>query len=134
VWFKLKPSKIFTAILSIAYLAAIASVWLAGISSIIKILLFLLVITSFVQNVRQDILKPKIFSILTKNRFLLVDEQGLEIIAKLKFKISTKTFIAIGLEVARKKLVIIVFKDSLPANIYRLLSGKLNQLHADIGK
>ena len=134
MWFKLNPSKKFTQLLVIIYIAVISSIWLASINNFIKLSLAVIVAISLLQNIQQYILQHIVFSILTKNRILFVAKNGSELIAKLKFKVFTKLFIVLGLKIANKNLSIIIFNDSLTANKYRLLSGKINQLHADIGK
>lgn len=134
MWFKLNPSKKFTQLLVIIYIAVISSIWLASINNFIKLSLAVIVAISLLQNIQQYILQHIVFSILTKNRILFVAKNGSELIAKLKFKVFTKLFIVLGLKIANKNISIIIFNDSLTANKYRLLSGKINQLHADIGK
>jgi hypothetical protein len=134
MWFKLNPSKKFTQLLVIIYIAVISSIWLASINNFIKLSLAVIVAISLLQNIQQYILQHIVFSTLTKNRILFVAKNGSELIAKLKFKVFTKLFIVLGLKIANKNISIIIFNDSLTANKYRLLSGKINQLHADIGK
>ena len=134
MWFKLNPSKKFTSLLLILYVAIMSSIWLASINNLIKLFLALIITISLLRNIQQYIFKLIIFSVLTKNRILFVEKNGTELIAKLKFKVFTKLFIVLGLKIANKNLSIIIFNDSLTANKYRLLSGKINQLHADIGK